>query len=42
VEKLILATGGTDHPRRLNIPGEDRPHVSHYFREGTRISVSGC
>jgi thioredoxin reductase (NADPH) len=33
VGRLILATGGTDHPRRLNIPGEDLPHVSHYFRE---------
>jgi thioredoxin reductase (NADPH) len=33
VGKLILATGGTDHPRRLNVPGEDLPHVSHYFRE---------
>jgi thioredoxin reductase (NADPH) len=31
--KLILATGGTDQPRRLNIPGEDLPHVSHYFRD---------
>ena len=30
---LILATGGTDHPRRLNIPGEDLPHVDHYFRD---------
>jgi thioredoxin reductase (NADPH) len=28
---LVLCTGGTDHPRRLNIPGEDLPHVSHYF-----------
>ena len=33
VNKLILATGGTDHPRRLNVPGEDLPHVSHYFRD---------
>jgi thioredoxin reductase (NADPH) len=33
VTKLILATGGTDHPRRLNIPGEDLPHVSAYFRD---------
>jgi len=46
VEKLILATGGTDHPRRLNIPGEDRPHVSHYFREvhpyfGKRLLIVG-
>src|SRR5688500_9434300 len=24
--RLILATGGTDHPRRLNVPGEDLPH----------------
>src|SRR4051812_40911014 len=31
VNKLILATGGTDHPRRLNVPGEDLPHVSAYF-----------
>jgi thioredoxin reductase (NADPH) len=29
--KLILATGGTDHPRKLNIPGENLPHVSNYF-----------
>src|SRR5947209_1729052 len=31
--KLILATGGTDRPRRMNIPGEDLPHVSHYFQD---------
>src|SRR3954467_7640711 len=28
---LILATGGTDRPRRLGCPGEDLPHVNHYF-----------
>jgi thioredoxin reductase (NADPH) len=33
VRKLILATGGTDRPRRLGVPGEDLPHVSHYFRD---------
>ena len=33
VNKLILATGGTDHPRRLNVPGEDLPHVSAYFQD---------
>jgi thioredoxin reductase (NADPH) len=33
VNKLIFATGGTDRPRRLNIPGEDLPHVSHYFKD---------
>jgi thioredoxin reductase (NADPH) len=29
--RVILATGGMAGPRRLNIPGEDLPHVSHYF-----------
>src|SRR5215213_10086310 len=33
VKSLVLATGGTDHPRRLNIPGEDLPHVSAYFQD---------
>jgi thioredoxin reductase (NADPH) len=29
--RLVLCTGGTDHPRRLGIPGEDLPHVTRYF-----------
>src|SRR5439155_26769249 len=33
VRKIVLSTGGTDHPRRLDVPGEDLPHVSHYFRD---------
>jgi len=32
-KRLVLCTGGTDHPRRLNIPGEDLPHVSRYLRD---------
>jgi thioredoxin reductase (NADPH) len=32
--KLVLATGYFDHPNRLGIPGEDLPHVSHYYQEG--------
>jgi thioredoxin reductase (NADPH) len=31
--KVVLATGGTERPRRLNVPGEDLPHVSHYFSD---------
>jgi len=30
-DRLILATGYFDHPNRLDVPGEDLPHVSHYF-----------
>lgn len=30
---VVLATGGTDKPKLLNIPGEDLPHVSHYFQD---------
>jgi thioredoxin reductase (NADPH) len=28
---VILATGNMNHPRRLDVPGEDLPHVSHSF-----------
>jgi thioredoxin reductase (NADPH) len=31
--RVVLCTGGTDHPRRLNIPGEDLHHVSHSFQD---------
>jgi thioredoxin reductase (NADPH) len=30
---VILATGAYDFPNQLDVPGEDLPHVSHYFRE---------
>jgi len=30
----VLATGYFDQPNRLGVPGEDLPHVSHYFDEG--------
>jgi len=32
-DRLVLATGYFDHPNRLDVSGEDLPHVSHYFRE---------
>jgi len=31
--KVIIATGYYDAPNYLNIPGEDLPHVSHYFTD---------
>jgi thioredoxin reductase (NADPH) len=34
--RLVLATGGTAIPRRLGIPGEELPHVSHRFDEAHR------
>ena len=45
-KKLVLVTGGTDHPRRLGIAGEDLPHVSHYFNDphiyfGKRLLIVG-
>jgi len=30
---IIVATGFYDLPNRLNIPGEDLPKVSHYYRD---------
>lgn len=30
---VVLAAGAYDVPNRLGIPGEDLPHVSHYYRE---------
>jgi thioredoxin reductase (NADPH) len=30
---VVVATGYFDHPNRLGVPGEDMPHVSHYYGE---------
>ena len=32
-KKLVVATGYYDLPNKLGIPGEDLPHVSHYYTE---------
>lgn len=45
-QKVILTTGGMAGPRLLGIPGEDLPHVSHYFGDPhfyfqTRVLVAG-
>lgn len=31
---VVFATGYYDNPNYLRVPGEDLPHVSHYFVEG--------
>jgi thioredoxin reductase (NADPH) len=45
-QRVILATGGTAHPRKLGVPGEDLPHVEKYFQEphvyfGRRVLIIG-
>ena len=30
---IVVATGYYDTPNPLNVPGEDLPHVSHYYRD---------
>ncbi len=39
---VVVAIGAYDHPNRMGVPGEDLPHVSHYYTEahlGYRKSV---
>lgn len=33
VRKVVLATGGTAHPHRLGVSGEDLPHVHPHWRD---------
>jgi thioredoxin reductase (NADPH) len=35
-EKVVIAIGDMHRPNRLEIPGEDLPHVDHYFVEPHR------
>ena len=44
---VALATGFFDQPNTLGVPGEDLPHVSHYYKEpypysGRRVVVIGA
>ncbi|MDY7222195.1 YpdA family putative bacillithiol disulfide reductase [Halalkalibacterium halodurans] len=32
-KQVVIATGYYDHPNSLGVPGEDLPHVFHYFKE---------
>ncbi len=43
---VVIATGYYDHPVHLGVPGEDLPHVFHYYDEpfpfaGSRVVVVG-
>jgi len=45
--KVILAMGYYDVPNRLNVPGEDLPKVTHYYKEahpyfGQEVAVIGA
>lgn len=39
-KNVVIATGYFDIPRKLNVPGEDLPHVSHYYDEPYKYSYS--
>ena len=44
---VAVATGFFDQPNRIGVPGEDLPHVSHYYKEpypysGRRVVVVGA
>lgn len=38
--RVIIATGYFDYTNRLNVQGEDLPHVSHYYDEPYRYTMS--
>ncbi len=45
-KNVVIAIGAMHRPRLLGIPGEELPHVSHYFREphvyfGQRLVIIG-
>jgi len=39
---VIVATGYYDHPNYMNVPGEDLPKVTHYFKEGHPYYNTDC
>jgi len=46
VERVVIATGFYDLPNKMNIPGEELPKVTHYYKEpwpyiGQKIIVVG-
>lgn len=41
-KNVILATGYYDKPNLLGVPGEDQPHVFHYFKEAHPYAGYKC
>jgi thioredoxin reductase (NADPH) len=41
-EYVIIATGYYDNPNYMNIPGEDLPKVTHYFKEAHPYYNTDC
>lgn len=41
-EYVIIATGYYDHPNYMNVPGEELPKVTHYFKEGHPYYNTDC
>ncbi|HZG60304.1 MAG TPA: YpdA family putative bacillithiol disulfide reductase [Anoxybacillus sp.] len=39
---VIIATGYYDNPNYMNVPGEDLPKVTHYFKEGHPYYNTDC
>lgn len=39
---VVIATGYYDHPNYMNVPGEDLPKVTHYFKEGHPFYNTDC
>ncbi len=37
-DRLVLATGYFDHPNLIDVPGEELPHVQHWFDEPHRLA----
>ncbi len=39
-KKVVLAIGYYDIPRQLNVAGEDLPHVTHYYKEPFKYTLT--
>jgi thioredoxin reductase (NADPH) len=42
VRNVVIATGYLDTPCLLGVPGENQPHVTHYYREGSPYFDQDC